>query len=344
MTAPRVSIVAGSRNDAHGGDPRRRTELFVHTLAAFAKRTSARLELVLVEWNTPPDRGPLAEALAWPDDPGPLAIRVITVPPAVHARIANADRVPFFQMIAKNVGIRRAAGAFVLATNIDLLLNEPLVWCLGHGPLDPGCVYRIDRLDLTLRDLPDGLDVEERLALASLTVGRVAEARGTIEYDRAELRGRYGHGAAAFPGFEPAELARLLAGAERRRPHFEACGDFTMMARDAWERLRGYPELPLYSMHQDSIGLKMALVSGLRQVVLPEPMRVYHVEHGMGWGVAEDRSRLRDAFPMLSDADLARWFATLEAAGTALTPNGPDWGFGGETFPEWRLGPARAAA
>jgi hypothetical protein len=344
MTSPRVSIIAGSRNDEHGGNPRRRTELFIHTLAAFAKRTGAPLELVLVEWNTPPDRGPLAEALTWPDDPGPLAIRVITVPPEIHARVGNADRVPFFQMIAKNVGIRRAAGEFVLATNIDLLLNEPLVWCLGHGPLDPDCVYRIDRLDLVLRDLPDGLDVEEQLALASLTVGRVAEARGTIEYDRAALRRRYGHVAARFPGFAPGELGRLLADAERKKPHFEACGDFTMMAREEWERLRGYPELPLYSMHQDSIGLKMALVSGLRQVVLPEPMRAYHIEHGMGWGVAEDRSRLLTSFPMLSDADLARWFAKLEAAGTALTPNGPDWGFAGETFAEWRLQPKRVAA
>jgi hypothetical protein len=341
---PRVSFVVGSRNDDHGGNPRRRTELFIHTLAALARRVGLDAELVIVEWNTPSERAPLHAALTWPADPGPLDIRVITVPPAVHQQVKNAERVPFFQMIAKNVGIRRARGEFVIATNIDLIFSEPLVWCLAHGPLDPGCVYRVDRLDLGLRDLPDGLDLDEQLALCSLNVARVCETRGTIEYPRATLRARYGHAAAPFRGFAPDELAALLGRGAQRRPHFEACGDFTMLARTEWERLRGYPELPLYSMHQDSILLKMAIVAGLRHVVLRDPMRSYHIEHGMGWNAVEDRTRLMAAFPMLSDADLARWFRQLEAAGRPLTPNGEDWGFAGDTFAEWRCEVRQGAA
>jgi hypothetical protein len=342
--APRVSFVAGSRNDGHGGNPRRRTALFVHALAALARRVGLRAELVLVEWNPPPGRAPLHRALDWPADPGPLDIRVITVPPAVHARVGNADRIPFFQMIAKNVGIRRARGAFVVATNIDLLFSEALLWFLAHGPLDPRAVYRAVRLDLGLRDLPPGLDVEEQLAVASLGVARVCGARGTVEAERARLRARYGHAAGRFAGFAPDALARLVAGARRRRPHFEASGDFTMLARSAWERLRGYPELPLHSMHQDSILLKMAMVAGLEQIVLPDPMRLYHIEHGMGWGVVEDRARVL-GYPGLSDADAARWLARLDAARAPLTPNGEDWGFAGETFAEWWWAPgARGAA
>jgi hypothetical protein len=330
-----VSFVVGSRNDDHGGNPRRRAELCIHTLAGLARRVGLDAELVIVEWNTPPDREPLHEALTWPAGPGPLAIRVITVPPEVHHRIGNADRVPFFQMIAKNVGIRRARGEFVVATNIDILFSEALVWALAHAPLDADRVYRVDRLDLGLRDLPEGLDLDEQLALCSLNVARVCETRGTIEYPRAELRARYGHAAAPFPGFAGEELAALLARGVQRRPHYEACGDFTMLARSAWERLRGYPELPLYSMHQDSILLKMALVAGLAHVVLPDPMRTYHIEHGMGWNAVEDRTRLMAAFPMLSDADLKRWHAQLEAAGRPLTPNGEGWGFADERFTEW---------
>jgi hypothetical protein len=342
-TRPRVSFVVGSRNDDHGGNPRRRTELFVHALAELARRYALPAELVIVEWNPPPDRAPLAEALSWPAEPGPLDIRVVTVPSALHRRVENADVLPFFQMIAKNVGIRRARGAFVAATNIDLLFSQGLVWFLARGPLDAGCVYRVDRLDLVLRDLPPGLDVEERLALASLGVGRVCAEGGTQVRPRAALRRRYGHPAAPFEGIAPAALERLLAGAECHRPHFEASGDFTMLAREAWAGLRGHPELALHSMHQDAIFLKMAMVSGLRQLVLPDPMRVYHLEHGMGWGAVEDRARLR-AYPMLADADVARWLAELERGGCPLTPNGDDWGLAGESLSEWRWTPAGAAA
>ena len=68
--------------------------------------------------NPPADKPPLVEALQWPADLGPCVVRVITVPHEIHARMAHSDALPLFQMIAKNVGIRRARGKFVLATNI----------------------------------------------------------------------------------------------------------------------------------------------------------------------------------------------------------------------------------
>ena len=43
-----------------------------------------------------------------------------------HLSLPNSDRLKFFQMIAKNVGIRRASGKFVLATNIDVIINQKL--------------------------------------------------------------------------------------------------------------------------------------------------------------------------------------------------------------------------
>ena len=40
-------------------------------------------------------------------------------------------------MIAKNVGIRRARGRFMLATNIDIIFSNELVDWLASGPLEP---------------------------------------------------------------------------------------------------------------------------------------------------------------------------------------------------------------
>ena len=104
---PALSIVATSRNDDHGGNLLGRMQTFVDGFAEQCRRHDLAAELVLVEWNPLPDRPSLAEALRWPQGGGPFSSRIIQVPPELHARLANADRLPLFQMVAKNVGVRR---------------------------------------------------------------------------------------------------------------------------------------------------------------------------------------------------------------------------------------------
>ena len=66
-------------------------------------------------------RPPLGEAVRWPADTGPCQVRIVTVLVQLHRRYGHAAALPLYQMIAKNVGIRRARGEFILATNIDIL-------------------------------------------------------------------------------------------------------------------------------------------------------------------------------------------------------------------------------
>src|SRR5688500_10937699 len=61
-----LSVVATSRNDNHGGFLTHRMQHFVDGLAAQCARHGLRAELILVEWNPPADRVPLAEELRWP--------------------------------------------------------------------------------------------------------------------------------------------------------------------------------------------------------------------------------------------------------------------------------------
>src|SRR5439155_21222927 len=143
---PQLSVVATSRNDEHGGHLFARMQLFVDGLAEQAGRFRLPVELVLVEWNPPTDRPPLAEALRWAPNEYFLP-RVITVPPDVHRTFPHADGLPLFQMIGKNVGIRRSSAPFVLATNIDILFSDELFAFFGTG-LRPNAMYRVDRYDV----------------------------------------------------------------------------------------------------------------------------------------------------------------------------------------------------
>jgi hypothetical protein len=176
---PYLSVVATARNDNHGGDLLQRMQVFVTGLAEQCKRHKLEAELILVEWNPPEDRPRLADALEWPDTPW-CSIRIVEVPHDVHARLEYSDRLPLFQMIAKNVGIRRARGEFVLATNVDILFPDALMEELARRDLQPDLLYRVDRYDVEIAPDPS-LPIDETLRLSQEHVVRICARMGTTD-------------------------------------------------------------------------------------------------------------------------------------------------------------------
>jgi len=285
-----LSIVVTTRNDDHGGDLTRRTSMFIHTLAELAQRHRLTAELIIVEWNPPPDRPALVDDLAWPQKLAPLQVCIITVPPQYHAALEHSDELPLFQMIGKNVGIRRARGDWVLSTNPDLLYSDDLIHQLATTTWQPDHYYRATRHDLLGKQVPF-YDLDHTLTFCAHNVGVVHHP-------------------------------------PKRGPHTMACGDFTLLAREQWFALRGYPEYQLWSPHIDSLFLFMCEAAGLQEVVLPGAM--YHPAHSESWA-SPDCPKHR---PML---DL-RWVlaqrkAMLQAGQPDIT-NSPDWGLGDVPLPE----------
>jgi hypothetical protein len=144
---PKVSFVACSRNDDHGKDMAKRQKVFVRCLLDQCRKHKLPAELIIVEWNPPKENEPLEAILPKPDSEDFLEIRYITVPSNLHSRYQLGDRIPLFQMIGKNVGIRRAKGDFVVCTNVDLIFSDELMKEL-KSDLDAGCFYRANRCDI----------------------------------------------------------------------------------------------------------------------------------------------------------------------------------------------------
>ena len=102
-----------------------RTNLFIKSLAENCKRYKIKSELILVEWNQIPNTKTISDRLYIVSNEY-FILKVITVSKDYHLSFPNSDKLEFFQMIAKNVGIRRASGEFILATNIDVIINQKL--------------------------------------------------------------------------------------------------------------------------------------------------------------------------------------------------------------------------
>lgn len=447
-------------------------QIFVDGLLEQCRSLEIPAELILVEWNPPDDRPRLAEALRWPE-PGPCAVRIIEVPGAIHNRYAHPGALPLYQMIAKNAGIRRARGEFILATNVDLLFSRELMQFLAGRRLEHGSMYRIDRCDV-MAGVPDA-PVDEQLAWCRSHMLRVHAAAGvssvkpdgsfTLETEdiadrrsgialgagwfAREMRGRapfrwFDNDAeirieshpknilaidiAAGPGvreeataldiFDDAgerlygariggrtvihvqlprtpirlrlhidgggsriegepralnmcvrrlalvnsatpwkalrrvywtprrKLGRMIYPAMRYADvvpdslHLAACGDFTLMARQHWLDLRGYPEFDMFPMNLDSVLCWAAHYGGARQRVLQPPMRLYHIEHetGSGWtpeGQAKLFRRLKEnGVPWLDQSEMLRWGFEMCRANAPKLFNGEDWGLAEEDLEE----------
>ena len=354
-----LSIVAASRNDGHGLHLLPRMQVFIDGLADQVERFGRDVELVLVDWNPPRDHPPLSEALTAPAARG-FVVRVITVPPEVHSSLSVSDNLSFFQMIAKNVGIRRASGDAVLATNIDILLSDGL-FLASTGDLPDRRVYRTDRVDVAF----DPAETVDAKVLRRSPAIRIHRKTGMF-YPGEGMKHqpvRGGRSLARVALKDPVDFVRRATrrvGLDRYRRafitifelpplHLNACGDYTLMTRRSWAELRGYPEWEMFSWNLDSILLYQAAAAGFSfEELVDRP--AFHLEHSSGWSLESQATlfdRLKKAgVPVLSDVDAmevahsmwrgrrqGRWRTNLDG-----------WGMPDRIFPETSLGAVSRAA
>jgi hypothetical protein len=108
-------------------------------------------------------------------------VRIIEVPHEEHCRLEYSDRLPLYQMIGKNVGIRRARGEYVVATNIDILFSDELMRFIASRRLQHGFVYRVDRVDVPA-ELDGAWPMAQQLAFCAASAIRINRREGTLDY------------------------------------------------------------------------------------------------------------------------------------------------------------------
>jgi hypothetical protein len=336
---PYLSIVAASRNDNHGGDILKRMTLFVNGLITQANRHRLPLELLIVEWNPPADSPRLREVLPKPKDGDQLRLRYVVVPEEIHCRYRRANDIPLFQMIAKNVGIRRAKGEFILCTNVDLLFSDRLFELLAAKNLRADAFYRANRCDV-----PDAIDpawdFDKQLAWCKANIIRRQGMDSRFRNINLEQMG-LGHKADYKKWLfdKAAKFTQILWSSEKRQ-YYQidsfACGDFTLMSDAAWLKIQGYFELDLYSLHIDTLGLISAVSLGYRQEIFPRAACTYHIDHPVGWSAMTPVEKIRflEARPGI-DYGLVFETALFALHQKEILPiNSPNWGLADQVLEE----------
>lgn len=338
---PYISFVVTSRNDNHGGDLTKRMTVFTRGLIDQCEKHNLHAELIYVDWNPPQGKPPLSEVLPKPIENGCLIIRYITVPTEIHNRYNFSERLYLFQMIAKNVGIRRAKAPYVLCTNIDLLFSHELIAFLARKTLKQGKYYRANRCDIP-NDFDANKPTDELLQWAQNHVQKI-NGKSAFYPNFSDTTSPLFKYWALIPIFQLlSKLKRAISTPLRETVNSmdtDACGDFTLMHKSDWEKIMGYPELEVYSLHIDSMGLYAANAVGIRQEILPWNQRTFHISHANGWEFKDvkDKVMFYTNKPVLDWWAVHQWGLQLLKEKKTFDINDEHWGLANESLKEVAL-------
>jgi hypothetical protein len=231
---PYVSIILTGRNDDFGGDFNSR----LFSALEFNHRQLAERgiphEFVFVEWRPVAGKPWLADVLA--DRYAALVPQQLTsyvADAAYHDAYSLNPRLQFQEFIAKNIGIRRCRGEFILTTNTDVYLSRGVLDALQQRALAPRVLYRARRIDL-----------KSNIDLGRLDWSVLEDERN---YDTInDIRPPY---------------------------YTNASGDFLLLDRDGYLALRGFNEVyRLAKVHMDGNFCLKAYSSGLTLTPLDAPV------------------------------------------------------------------------
>lgn len=323
LIMPYITFVIASRNDNYGGNLITRMENSLNSIITLSERHDLSSELIIVEWNPPPSKAFLEEELNLRNkSSNQIDIRFLQVPPKIHNSLPNSNKTPMFEYIAKNVGIRRARGRYVLATNPDIIFNDELFKFLSSKTLRADAFYRIDRHDVA-KVPPTNLSLEEQEHFCKENLVMIQRSKAPYPVKRPLLYPKYllgtykRHPRKLFHDF--LSLIGKVPETSFYNLHFRASGDFLLSARKNWQGIRGYPELYV-NFNVDSLGVLLMASYGLQQIVLQDPLRIYHQPH-----TTEQLKR-----PKLEWKKIEQTKGRLKMERHAEVQNGKDWGLKGK--------------
>lgn len=303
---PYLSIVIPGRNDNYGGEQRERLNFCCAALLEQLEHFRIESEIVLVDYNPPPDRPPFSSLIDWPAKTACCSVRAITVAPEFHARFLHSDKRSFNGPTSFNVGFRRSRGLFIVPKSSDTIFSDELMQFLAQKRLEIGRVYRANRCDVPKELLHMNGSLAQKLAFCHRNI--------ITEYGYQNVK-------SPFP---------IL--------HTNASGDFQMMYRDHLFAIHGYWERDVCGTHNDSLVQYAAYCLGISEARLPPPARVFKITHDRQTTrtVTESapKQALRDGVPTLSWAEAFEVIQEMVLKKRSPILSDESWGLADVDLPE----------
>ena len=256
----KVSAVCCGRNDNYGGFLNERaTYSFNSMLKAFD-------EVIYVDWNTDSDKNVLTDDLKLENRDKLKVIKV--TPEMVNDVIGDEPAQKMCEVMARNVGIRRATGDIIVNTNVDIICPPKEQLQILVKKVRPDEMLVLSRMNIQLEHLQKAFgdnvtDIQEHMPLVfgiePLGVGQKIMAP-TLTMTK-EVISQY-----------PEETHHRLASV------VTSCGDFQVAHKDLLMKIRGFEESQKKRNFSDTtIQYKVIMSGGMVTGTNFPP--IYHIDH-----------------------------------------------------------------
>ncbi len=364
-----ISFVVATRNDNHGGNMKQKNQFFIDRWCYITAKYNLACELIIVDWNPLEENSNLQTLIKFPRLNKNQKIRIIKVPYKYHNIYKSSSKLNFYQMQAKNVGIRRAKGKFILCTNIDIIFSDEIIKFLSKKNLDENKVYRTDRYDIDF-NLFENINKDSNFFMSYCTgihkkiysidlktnkkyfiyrsIVRIFYEE-TIDFILSLINIKKKN--RTFSIFRPIlfpiklfikfpqifnKLKKFLSTKSLPKLHTNGCGDFTLASDKVWRKCCGYYEYDGYSFFVDSLFIYLSYFNGFRIIELKE--KIFHVNHSGGFLAGSDElfnSLSKKAIPHISYEEFLEIIKNYENKKFNLSNE--KWGLKDELLDEFKI-------
>jgi hypothetical protein len=290
----KITAVIVSRNDNYGGHLNERATYCINSAI------DTYDEVIYVDWNSP-EYSLLYDIKDNLQLKGNLKHFVIT--PEVASILTNNDpqAQKCCEVLARNIGIRRATGDFIISTNIDIIhpKREDVEKVINDS--DNNTMITLSRRETTW-------DIIKEFHGGELKYNEWDKLRDYIYINSEERK----HEEKTVSSDDYSII--------------NCCGDFQLAPKHVWDSIRGFEEELIYPLFADTNVQKKSIMHGhgLKAIYNP-PM--FHINHGSkGWG----GGGIADGINKKSND---QYRAVVHQQ---LTENTDSWGFG-ETEIEFEI-------
>ena len=262
-----LSIIVTGRHDNYSSGFESRIQNFLNSLDYSAKIIPlAQFEVIIVDYATPKTNSPLSKELKI-GKYLKAKVRFINVSPDIHTQICKQfnKSSPYFEYMAKNIGIRRAYGKYILITNPDNLFSTDFFELIAKQELNPFIVYRSQ---LWYTDKNTFLN-------SNFTVNRL------IKYmSEPWILSNFHISPVCHPENQRFAIINSCDGMYKKLIHRCGTGDFILLSKKMWHFLKGFNEVPANPDVDTVFNARiMKLIPGyIRMFLYPIIVHQYHAK------------------------------------------------------------------
>jgi glycosyltransferase involved in cell wall biosynthesis len=249
MSKQKISVVVTGRNYDYSGNLHQR---MIPSLNSFLKYYD---EVIYVDFNSI-DGSYFDKIKSNIDKTNKL--KVINVSPEQCIGLSKDFDNKFIEVVARNIGIRRASGDFILSSNPDIICSRP-----SDDQLNNNTMFAGARRDVPIEfytSMDHGILEEKLMSLMNLFI------------KKPRVLDEYGN-----PIWDPNDRWSVVV----------CCGDYQLAHRNVWYAIKGFEESATGRCYADSNLMKKASLTGfdIKEITLP----IFHLNHNTEKYIKNDK-------------------------------------------------------